>query len=395
MNSAAYIFSNDGTYSQYPDDYAKEIFQKMAENASGESTVAIHRENNLMYYGYVYLLREIEVLRPQYFGFCIILNDLMLTEIKGLFSIFEDATNRLIGGGKILYKDREGDLRTSDLNYYQKEAAGIIAYLNSRIPELEATAKKLPPLNYSIANTEIKKFTTDNDLAETVESSAKYAYTFITKEAKKETKESPTKKQKKANRWHYFFYSAAIITIAILSGNLYMAYDELDAERSRMYVYRDEPKYKTDPYLIQKVQIAEMKAENAENELSNLKNILSKGEPMLMIENINLSKVDEKKEGLFGTTKTYNSNPRFINPKITYKGITPGYAELDIAVSGYRYKELIYVSRGNRTVTLPGLKLHLQNKWKQWKRMPYDSRHITISYNGILLESTFFYVNND
>ncbi len=390
MNSAAYIFSNSGTYSQYPDDYAKEIFQTMAENASGESTVAIHRENNLMYYGYVYRIREIEVLRPQYFGFCIILNDLMLTDIKGLFSIFEDATNRLIEEGKILYKNSEENLCSSDLNFYQKEAANIIAYLSSRIPELEATAKKLPPLNYSIANTEIKKFTTDNDLAETVESSAKYAYTFITKEAKKETKGNATKKQQKANRWHYFFYPAAIITIAILSGNLYMAYDELD-ERPYYTVYRDNPVYRENPINSELIR----RAKNAENELSNLKNILSKGEPMLMIKNINLSKVDEKKEGVFGTTKTYNSNPRFINPKITYKGITPGYAELDVEVSGYHYKELIYVSRGNRTVTLPGLKLHLQNKWELWKRMPYDSRHITISYNGILLESTFFYVNND
>ena len=193
MNSAAYIFSNSGTYSQYPDDYAKEIFQTMAENASGESTVAIHRESNLMYYVYIHrACKEYYYLNDPhsgYFGFCIILNDLMLTDIKGLFSIFEDATNRLIEDGKILYKNREGDLCSSDLAFYQKEAADIIAYLSSRILELEATAKKLPPLNYSIANTEIKKFTTDNDLAETVESSAKYAYTFITKETKKETKE--------------------------------------------------------------------------------------------------------------------------------------------------------------------------------------------------------------
>lgn len=390
MNSAAYIFSNSGTYSQYPDDYAKEIFQTMAENASGESTVAIHRENNLMYYSYVYRHRAIEVLRPQYFGFCIILNDLMLTDIKGLFSIFEDATDRLADDGKILYKNKEGNLCSSDLDFYQKEAADIIAYLNSRIPELEATAKKLPPLSYSIANTEMKKFSIDDDPTETVETSAKYAYTFITKKAKKETKGNATKKQQKANRWHYFFYPAAIITIAILSGNLYMAYDELD-ERPYYTVYRDNPVYRENPINSELIR----RAKNAENELSNLKNILSKGEPMLMIKNINLSKVDEKKEGVFGTTKTYNSNPRFINPKITYKGITPGYAELDVEVSGYHYKELIYVSRGNRTVTLPGLKLHLQNKWELWKRMPYDSRHITISYNGILLESTFFYVNND
>lgn len=198
MNSTAYIFSNSGTYSQYPDDYAKEIFQKMAENASGESTVAIHRENNLMYYVYIHrackeynYFNEPHCYYSGYFGFCIILNDLMLTDIKGLFSIFEDATNRLIEDGKILYQNREGDLCSSDLAFYQKEAADIIAYLSSRIPELEATAKKLPPLNYSIANTEIKKFSTDKDLAETVESSAKYAYTFITKETKtqKETKE--------------------------------------------------------------------------------------------------------------------------------------------------------------------------------------------------------------
>jgi hypothetical protein len=196
MNSAAYIFSNDGTYSQYPDDYAKEIFQTMAENASGESTVAIHRENNLMYYVYIHrTCKEYYYLNDPhsgYFGFCIILNDLMLTDIKGLFSIFEDATNRLIGDGKILYKNREGDLCNSDLNFYQKEAADIIAYLNSRILELEATAKKLPPLSYSIANTEMKKFSIDDDPTETVESSAKYAYTFITKEAKKDKDEKPT-----------------------------------------------------------------------------------------------------------------------------------------------------------------------------------------------------------
>lgn len=390
MNSAAYIFSNDGTYSQYPDDYAKEIFQKMAENASGESTVAIHRENNLMYYVYIHrTCKEYYYLNDPhsgYFGFCIILNDLMLTDIKGLFSIFEDATNRLIGDGKILYKNREGDLCNSDLNFYQKEAADIIAYLNSRILELEATAKKLPPLSYSIANTEMKKFSIDDDPTETVESSAKYAYTFITKEAKKETKGNTTKKQQKANRWHYFFYPAAIIIIAILSGNLYMAYDELD-ERPYYTIYRDKPVYHEDT-------IAIMRAVAAENELSNLRAMLSEGKPMLMITDINLSKVDGRIESPYGTTKTYyNSDPRFINPKIRYKGIAPGYVTLDIWLDFFHfYSERIYVSRGNRTVTLPGLKVYLQNNWKDFQGTFTD---IELYNNGILVGSSSFYVKND
>ena len=93
INSSIYIFGNfDGGYTQYPDNYAKNIYQKYFVQSPSKSQIIIHRENDLMYYGYVRKLDN----NSQYIGFCVLLNGSMFSNISILFSIFENlksATN--------------------------------------------------------------------------------------------------------------------------------------------------------------------------------------------------------------------------------------------------------------------------------------------------------------
>ena len=71
MNNSVYVFGNLGVgYTQYPEGYAQEIFYKFFEQSSARSQIVIHREKNLMYYGYV---RKLDV-PERYIGFCALLN---------------------------------------------------------------------------------------------------------------------------------------------------------------------------------------------------------------------------------------------------------------------------------------------------------------------------------
>ena len=176
MNSAAYIFSNSGTYSQYPDDYAKEIFQTMAENASGESTVAIHRENNLLYYGYIYKFQQ------QYIGFGVLVNNVLLSDIDSIFRIFENAVVDLITTYKILKTTGTGEIiHNPDSKPTPDTLSRIINHLREEFSKLEETATKLPPVNYSISNNQSKQFGYKHSHTGIVEASGKYAYTYICK----------------------------------------------------------------------------------------------------------------------------------------------------------------------------------------------------------------------
>ena len=54
MNASIYVFGkfNNG-YSQFPDDYSSSIFETFHKHAKSVTQLSIHREGNLMYYGYI------------------------------------------------------------------------------------------------------------------------------------------------------------------------------------------------------------------------------------------------------------------------------------------------------------------------------------------------------
>ena len=54
MNISVYLFGEFSVgYSQYPNDYAKIIFESFAKSAQATTQITIHRDGDLMYYGYI------------------------------------------------------------------------------------------------------------------------------------------------------------------------------------------------------------------------------------------------------------------------------------------------------------------------------------------------------
>ena len=180
MNSSVYVFGRLGSnYTQYPDDYTQNIYQAFYEKSTAVSQIVIHRSNNLIYYGYIRKLDS----EGDYLGFCILLNDLMLSNVKRLFPIFENAITNLVGRGDIIGFDDEGNIVpvAGNLSERQKEVEQTAALLRSDVEALEKGAKKLPPVSYAIAKDESISFSVNDKDSSILEASAKYGYTCILK----------------------------------------------------------------------------------------------------------------------------------------------------------------------------------------------------------------------
>lgn len=181
VNSSIYIFGSfDNGYTQYPDNYAKGIYQNFFAQAKSKSQIVIHRDKELMYYGYVRKLDK----SSQYIGFCVLLNGMMFSNISNLFAIFENAIAELVSRGDIIAFNEHGDIIsiTSSLANQQQEISDIIAIIRNGIDGMESYTKSLPPVNYSISNTEQKVFAYSDHNDTIVNASCKYAYTYIAKD---------------------------------------------------------------------------------------------------------------------------------------------------------------------------------------------------------------------
>lgn len=187
MNSSVYVYGNlSAGYTQFPSDYSKGIFQIFYQKSSAPSQIIVHRENNLMYYGYIRKLDD----SSQYIGFCILLNGLMFTDIAKLFPIFEATVERLISNGEILGFNEWGKVvsHINTLSDKQFEVDLVVYSIQTAISKFEADLSKLPPVNYGISTSERKAFyVEDNDNATIVKAAADYDYTYIYKKRGQDT----------------------------------------------------------------------------------------------------------------------------------------------------------------------------------------------------------------
>ena len=118
MNSTIYIFGDFGNgYAQYPNDYTTEIFTQFQKHTQTTSQLTIHREENLMYYGYVRRLHK----KGQYIGMCIVLNGSMFRGIKTLFNRFENYITDMVVRGQIIEFSDCGDLISTVTNLYERQ----------------------------------------------------------------------------------------------------------------------------------------------------------------------------------------------------------------------------------------------------------------------------------
>ena len=179
MNATVYLFGefNSG-YTQYPNDYTSAIFSQFHKNSKSTTQIAIHRDGNLMYYGYI---RKLE--QERYIGLCVVLNGLLLTRIDGLFSLFESTISGLVTKGQLIHYNEQGDIVTKvGKLYMNKEEVDLLnESLRAGFNRFESNITVLPPVSFGISKDSIKNFVVDDDLGEIIKSSHTNGYTFIYK----------------------------------------------------------------------------------------------------------------------------------------------------------------------------------------------------------------------
>ena len=156
MNVTVYVFSKlNGKYSQYPDDYTRELFDKFQSMSGAGAKMVIHRDGDLMYYGYIRQLTR----KEDYMGFCILLNGVMLTQMEQLASLFEKA-----------YKE-------ANVFFTVEMAESVSAMIKEGVEQMECEA--LPPMAYGISNDEKAVFADARNSDVIVRAAAKYPYVVV------------------------------------------------------------------------------------------------------------------------------------------------------------------------------------------------------------------------
>lgn len=179
MNISVCIFGNfrDG-YSQYPNDYTRDTFEAFAKNAQSTTQIAIHRDNDLMYYGYI---RKMD--HGEYLGLCVIINGKYITKLDGLFSIFERAIEFMSRNGYLIFYDDHGDIATlsGKLHENREEIDQVSQHLQRAFGQLENDSQTLPAVNYGVGKNSIMNYTVQDDADQIIRSSYTNGFTYIYK----------------------------------------------------------------------------------------------------------------------------------------------------------------------------------------------------------------------
>ncbi len=179
MNISVYLFGEFSVgYSQYPNDYAKTIFEYFAKNAQATTQIAVHRESDLMYYGYI---RKME--SGEYLGLCVVLNGKYITQLDGLFAIYEQVIESMVRNGYLIHYGDNGVITSKVGQLYEnrEEIDLITSNLQAAFDRLEGSSMMLPAVNYGVAKDSVKSFSIQDNVHDIIKSSYTNGYTFIYK----------------------------------------------------------------------------------------------------------------------------------------------------------------------------------------------------------------------
>ena len=109
MNIGFYLLGTPDGYNQYPLDEKEELFRSFHDNVKSDTQLTVYRNADIVYY--VYTRNMPSLGKDQYFGMVIALNGLYLSHIGNVFSVFEQLCSNIALRGKILNIDKTGRIR--------------------------------------------------------------------------------------------------------------------------------------------------------------------------------------------------------------------------------------------------------------------------------------------
>ena len=426
MNASVYIFGKfNGAYSQYPNDYTSEIFHKFYEKSKATTQIVIHRDDNLMYYGYIRKLN-----RECYIGFCIVLNCLMFTCIDKIFLLFENAISMLVIEGKFIHFNAQGEICNSveELSLHKEEVFALEESLRVGVNALKNVAKALPTVSYGIQKDTFREFVVDDNLEAIIKSSYSNGYTYIYKDEGFDTvklnsykdvlvrlnneKELLQDKLNKINRkkvYTFILFGALIIcSIYLLSAYKSLKDTQQQLQEAHKIIIDNNDTITESRQKISELKknINQLKIElNQKNELVDIYHKVmfdSKKYPIL-ISNIEVGNMnnDGKMETDYGKI-IYSSTSMFLSHKITYSSINNDTITLNVKLFGpdgklskgvssptdYSYSRKMIVTKGNNnTYCFSGWGNSQKGSW-----IAGDYR-VEIWYNNVCLKSKKFTIH--
>ena len=183
MNISTYVFGKfEKGYRQFPDDYTKSIFQTFKDNGKARTQIAMHRNGDLMYYGYIRLLDG-----NNYIGLCVVINGYYITDLSKLFDVFQNVIEMMVREGYLIHFNDQREIVASATHLVEdKEAFDEIKQsLSSQFENLDN--KILPAVSYEKSSNSIKSFSIQDPLEDVVRSSFSEGYTLLYKSSGYET----------------------------------------------------------------------------------------------------------------------------------------------------------------------------------------------------------------
>lgn len=378
MNTSVYLFGkfNSG-YSQYPDDYAASIFQKFSANAKSTTQIAIHRDGNLMYYGYIRKLQQ-----EKYIGFCIVLNGLVLKRIDGLFSLFEYTISNLVSKGLLVHFNEQGELVTSVERLYmnQEEIELVTESLRAGFKRFEPYIESLPAVSYGISKDSIKDFVVNDEHEKIIKSSYTNGYTYIYKsegfntvqlnsyknilqKSYQEKKELQTKvellqeeykkiqRQKKQVKFVFLLF---IILFCCMIGLLFLN-DNLHLTRDALSRANDTISMKNDSITVKNIKVSNLQKENEKMD-ARLRDEINNN-ALLALELEELQGKISSRQPFIITGTSFNFNSGFLT--VRYYGLDESPAPVEIKVKAfsengesYSNSSTIHLDKGDNSVSI-------------------------------------------
>lgn len=149
MLTQVYFFrkSTGGAYSQYPTDFTHSIFSDMLKKATNKVQVVVHRDGDLLYYGYMRQMSDGGII-----GICIAA-DRIFNDSRILFSHCDEVVEHLTSKGIVLYLSEGGKVNISPTELSEEhetleiEANALIAQLEKK----RVSTTELPPQDFTVS----------------------------------------------------------------------------------------------------------------------------------------------------------------------------------------------------------------------------------------------------
>ena len=179
MNLSVYLFGDlSSGYTQYPNDYTRTIFNTFNQHSRATTQLTIHRDGDLMYYGYIRKLED-----SNYIGLCAIVNGKIITQIDYLFTVFERIIESMVRNGYLIHFNDKGEIvsKIGQLYENKEEIDLITSNLQAAFNRFEGSSRPLPPVSYSTSKDSIKNYSIQDAEDEIIKSTYTNGYTFVYK----------------------------------------------------------------------------------------------------------------------------------------------------------------------------------------------------------------------